>query len=58
MVKFSVIGGDSSADLAKRIARRLKAVYVKTENREFPDGESKITIERNRVSRKIEFGEK
>ena len=46
MVKFSVIGGDSSADLAKRIARRLKAVYVKTENREFPDGESKITIKK------------
>ena len=46
MVKFTVIGGDASADLAKRIARRLKAVYVKTENREFPDGESKITIKK------------
>ena len=46
MVKFTVIGGDASADLAKRIARRLKAVYVKAENREFPDGESKITIKK------------
>ena len=46
MVKFTVIGGDASADLAKRIARRLKAVYVKAENREFPDGESTITIKK------------
>jgi len=44
MVKFTVIAGDSSSELAKKIARRLDAVYVKTENREFPDGESKITL--------------
>ena len=44
MVKFTVIGGDASSDLAKRIARRLKAPYVKTERKVFPDGESKITI--------------
>ena len=46
MVKYTVIGLDSSQDLAKRIARRLKAVYVKTESRVFPDGESKITIKK------------
>tara|TARA_Y100000588_G_scaffold384712_1_gene476583 strand:+ start:624 stop:1484 length:861 start_codon:yes stop_codon:yes gene_type:complete len=39
-----VIGGDASSDLAKRIARRLKAPYIKTEKNIFPDGESKITI--------------
>tara|TARA_Y100000590_G_scaffold153269_1_gene175964 strand:+ start:1463 stop:2329 length:867 start_codon:yes stop_codon:yes gene_type:complete len=39
-----VIGGDASSDLAKRIARRLKAPYIKTERKIFPDGESKITI--------------
>ena len=44
MVKFTVIGGDASSDLAKRIARRLKAPYIKTGKRIFPDGESKITI--------------
>jgi len=44
MTKFTVIGGDSSSDLAKRIARRLKAPYIKTEKKVFPDGESKITI--------------
>jgi len=44
MVKFTVIGGDASSDLAKRIARRLKAPYIKTERKIFPDGESKITI--------------
>ena len=46
MVKYTVIGLDSSQDLAKGIARRLKAVYVKTESRVFPDGESKITIKK------------
>ena len=46
MVKFTVIAGDSSSQLAKKIARRLNAVYVKTENRKFPDGESKITIKK------------
>ena len=44
MTKFSVIGGDASSDLAKRIARRLKAPYIRTERKIFPDGESKITI--------------
>jgi len=44
MTKFTVIGGDSSSDLAKRIAGRLKAPYIKTEKKVFPDGESKITI--------------
>ena len=46
MVKFTVIGGDSSEDLARKIARSLKSPYVKTENRVFPDGESKITIKK------------
>ncbi len=46
MVKFTVIGGNASEDLARKIARRLKAVYVKTGNRVFPDGESKITIKK------------
>jgi len=44
MAKFTVIGGDASSDLAKRIARQLKAPYIKTERKTFPDGESKITI--------------
>jgi len=44
MVKFTVIGGCGSSDLAKRIARKLKATYIKTEKKVFPDGESKITI--------------
>ena len=44
MAKFTVIGGDASSDLAKRIARKLKAPYIKTERKIFPDGESKITI--------------
>ena len=44
MAKFTVISGNASSDLAKRIARKLKAPYVKTEKKVFPDGESKITI--------------
>tara|TARA_B100000749_G_scaffold264986_1_gene239745 strand:- start:171 stop:1046 length:876 start_codon:yes stop_codon:yes gene_type:complete len=44
LVKFTVIGGNASKDLAKRIARRLKAPYVETQTKIFPDGESKITL--------------
>ena len=35
MVKFTVIGGGTSKDLAKRLARRLKAVYIETETNQF-----------------------
>ena len=44
MVKFTVVSGNASTDLAKRIARKLKSPYIKTEKIVFPDGESKITI--------------
>ncbi len=44
MVKFTVIGGSASKDLAKRLARKLRAVYIETETKIFPDGESKITL--------------
>ena len=44
MVKFTVVSGNASVDLAKRIAKKLKSPYIKTEKKVFPDGESKITI--------------
>jgi len=44
LVKFAVIAGNSSRDLAKRIARRLKAPYIEAQTKIFPDGESKITF--------------
>ena len=47
MVKFTVVGGNTSKDLARRIARRLKAKYVAIDARTFPDGESKITFRQN-----------
>ena len=50
MAKFTVVSGNASSDLAKRIARKLKAPYVKTEKKVFPDGESKITI--NQIPKK------
>jgi len=46
LVKFAVIGGNASKDLAKRVARRLRATYVETQTKIFPDGESKITCGR------------
>ena len=51
LVKFAVIGGNASKDLAKRIARRLRAPYIKTQTKIFPDGESKITF--GRVPKKV-----
>jgi len=41
---ITVIGGNASEDLAKRLAKKLKAKFVSSELRVFPDGESKITI--------------
>jgi len=41
------VGGNTSKDLARRIARRLKAKYVAIDARTFPDGESKITFRQN-----------
>ena len=50
MAKFTVVSGNASTDLAKRIARKLKSPYIKTEKKVFPDGESKITI--NQIPKK------
>lgn len=44
MKKFSVIAGNASSDLAKKIAKNLNAQFISTELRVFPDGESKITF--------------
>jgi ribose-phosphate pyrophosphokinase len=44
LVKYTVIGGKASEDLAKKIAKKLKAHYVSSELKVFPDGESKITL--------------
>ena len=41
---YTVIGGPASADLAKKIAKRLDAKYIQSEVRVFADGESKISI--------------
>ena len=45
--KISIIAGNSSEDLAKKLSKRLKANFVKSEIRTFPDGESKITLQGN-----------
>lgn len=52
MSKISVISGKSSAELAKRLSKKLKANLVKSEVRIFPDGESKITLKGNLSKRK------
>lgn len=44
LAKFTVIGGKASEDLARKLARKLKASYLGSELKVFPDGESKITI--------------
>ena len=44
MKNFTVIGSKASEDLAKRIAKKLNAKYLKSDLRIFPDGEGKITI--------------
>jgi len=42
--KLSVIAGKSSEDVARKLSRKIKANFVKSEVRVFADGESKITL--------------
>lgn len=44
MSNLSVIAGKSSEDLAKKLSRKIKANFVKSQVRVFEDGESKITL--------------
>ncbi len=44
LTSYTVIGGNSSQDLAKKLARKLNAKSITSQLRVFPDGESKITI--------------
>ncbi|MEO9310348.1 MAG: ribose-phosphate pyrophosphokinase [Nitrososphaera sp.] len=44
MSAVTVLGAKASEDLAKKLAKKLKAHYVSSELRVFPDGEGKITI--------------
>ena len=44
MSKLTVISGKSSENLAKELSKKIKANFVKSEIRIFPDGESKITL--------------
>lgn len=40
----TVISGSASEDIAKKLAKNLKASFVTSQLRIFPDGESKVTI--------------
>jgi len=42
--KLSVIAGKSSEDVARKLPRKIKANFVKSQVRVFADGESKITL--------------
>jgi len=44
LANYTVIGAKASEDLARKVATKLRAKYIKSELRIFPDGESKITI--------------
>jgi ribose-phosphate pyrophosphokinase len=44
LANYTIIGAKASEDLARKIATKLRAKYIKSELRIFPDGESKITI--------------
>ncbi|MBT5201508.1 MAG: ribose-phosphate pyrophosphokinase [Thaumarchaeota archaeon] len=51
MSKLSVIAGKSSEDIARKLSRKIKANFVKSQVRIFADGESKITLSGN-ISKK------
>lgn len=52
MSNLSVVSGKSSEDLARRLAKKIKANLVKSNIRVFPDGESKITLNGNLSKKK------
>lgn len=49
--KLSVIAGKSSEDVARKLSRKIKANFVKSQVRVFADGESKITLS-GKISKK------
>jgi len=49
--KLSVIAGKSSEDIARKLSRKIKANFVKSQVRVFEDGESKITLS-GKISKK------
>jgi len=49
--KLSVIAGKSSEDVARKLSRKIKANFVKSQIRVFADGESKITLS-GKISKK------
>ena len=51
MSELSVIAGKSSEDIARKLSRRKKANFVKSQIRVFEDGESKITLS-GKISKK------
>ena len=51
MSKLSVIAGKSSEDVARKLSRKIKANFVKSQVRVFADGESKITLS-GKISKK------
>ena len=51
MNNLSVIAGKSSEDVAKKLSRKIKANFVKSQVRVFEDGESKITLS-GKISKK------
>ncbi|WP_320408949.1 ribose-phosphate diphosphokinase [Candidatus Nitrosotenuis chungbukensis] len=53
LTNFTVIGGPASQSLAKSLARKLDAKYIRTDVRIFPDGESKVTIDGKPVGKTI-----
>jgi len=48
-----VISGSSSEDLAKKVAKKLGANLIKSQLKIFPDGESKITLNKKLQKNKI-----
>ena len=51
MSKLSVIAGKSSEDVARKLSRKIKANFVKSQVKIFADGESKITLS-GKISKK------
>lgn len=53
MLSNTVIGGSASAELAKKLAKKVGATYIEASVKTFPDGEIKITVPKKPKKGKI-----
>ena len=56
MAKKVIFGGTNSQDLARKVARKLKAPYANLFVKQFPDGETNLRLPMDVKGKEVEIG--